>query len=113
MHTTTVRSGLVDILQHLLQHRRNRDDDQLFAALPTQLRLQLALCQKKPLILNVKMFNNLSAPCTVAIVSALTPRIALDGEYVLVQGRPADAMFFIRRGVVQVSRFVNLSLIHI
>ena len=86
---------------------RNRDDDQLFAALPTQLRLQLALCQKKPLILKVRMFNNLPAPCTVAIVSALTPRIALDGEYVLVQGRPADAMFFIRRGVVQVSRFVH------
>lgn len=83
------------------------NEEQLFRELPEKLRLQLSVNKKKPLMKGVDIFQNLSAECTVAIVDALTPVIMLPREYVMVQGQIGNEMFFVNRGVLQVSQFVN------
>ena len=83
------------------------NEEQLFRELPEKLRLQLSVNKKKPLMKGVDIFQNLSAQCTVAIVDALTPVIMLPREYVMVQGQVGNEMFFVNRGVLQVTQFQN------
>ena len=86
----------------------NTNEETLFRELPEKVRMQLAMNKKKPLIRGVDMFQNVSAQCTVAIVEALVPVIMLPREYVMVQEQVGDEMFFINRGLVQVTQFVNM-----
>ena len=88
-------------------HHINEGD--LFRELPEKLRLQLAMHKKKPLIRGVAMFQNVSAQCTVAIVESLVPVIMLPREYVVVQGQRGHEMFFVSRGVLQVTQFIDLN----
>ena len=83
------------------------NEDALFRDLPEKIRMQLSMNKKKPLIRGVEIFQNVTPQCTVSIVEALVPVIMLPREYVMVQGQPGDEMFFINRGFVQVTQFVN------
>ncbi len=83
------------------------NEDALFRDLPEKIRMQLSMNKKKPLIRGVEIFQNVTPQCTVSIVEALVPVIMLPREYVMVQGQPGDEMFFINRGFVQVTQFIN------
>merc|ERR1740130_620198 len=65
------------------------------------------MIKKKPLLESVEIFRNITPDCTVAIVNALEPSVVLAREYVIIQGQRGDQMFFINRGLVQVTRFVS------
>ena len=84
------------------------NEEHLFRELPDKLRVKLMMTKKKPLIEAVDLFQNISASCTVDLVEALTPVITLPREYVMVQGQLGDEMYFINRGLVQITCFVNL-----
>ena len=83
-----------------------KDEGELFGDLPRKMQLQLSM-NKKKLIESVAIFRNVTPQCTVAIVSALTPSVQLAREYVIIQGQRGDQMFFIARGLVQVTHFVR------
>ena len=83
------------------------NEERLFHELPEKLRVQLMMTKKKPLIEAVDLFQNISAMCTVDLVEALSPVITLPREYVMVQGQLGDEMYFINRGLVQITCFVN------
>jgi potassium voltage-gated channel Eag-related subfamily H protein 7 len=82
-------------------------DDLLFRELPDKMKMELMMTKKRPLLAAVDMFRNLSAECIVAVVYALQPTVMLPQEYVVVQNQEGHEMFFINRGLVQVSRFIN------
>jgi potassium voltage-gated channel Eag-related subfamily H protein 7 len=84
-----------------------KDEAELFGDLPLKMQLQLTMIKKKPLLQATQIFRNLAAECTVAIVNSLQPTVVLAREYVLIQGQGGDQMFFISRGLVQVTHFLG------
>ena len=61
--------------------------------------------KKKPLIDSVEIFRDISPACTVAIVQCLTPLFVPPREYVTIESQMSDCMYFINRGVVQLTKF--------
>ena len=80
------------------------NEDGLDASLPQSLALALDLQKKHHLISSVEMFLNIKPATLVAIVRALKQVIFADREYVMVQGSVGTSMFFINRGIVQITR---------
>jgi len=75
----------------------------LYDDLPQSLAMAIDMQKKRPLIQAVEMFRSISAPCIVAIMRALEQVIFPPREYVMVQGSIGDCMYFIARGVVQIT----------
>eukprot|EP00966_Prymnesium_polylepis_P049500 1145989-Prymnesium_polylepis.1 len=81
----------------------NMNSEDLYRFLPQSLRTALEMEMKKPLISAVGIFKDVGPACTVAIVHALQQVFMPPREYIVVQGQFGYCMYFISRGVVQVT----------
>ena len=79
------------------------DVDDLFSQLSEKLRMQLLMAKKRRLLLLVEIFQHLTVHCTLQLIDCLDPVIVLPREYVCVQGQRGAEMFFISRGILQVT----------
>jgi hypothetical protein len=79
------------------------DESDVMEDLHSLLKLELAVATNLKLVRTIPLFRNISSPnCLVAIVQNLRPRIAIPGEYILVEGDEADSMFILVKGNVRV-----------
>ena len=74
-----------------------------YAPLRTVTQTALEMEKKKPLIKGVGIFKDVTPACTVAIVHALQQVFMPPREYIVVQGQFGFCMYFISRGVVQIT----------
>ena len=72
--------------------------------LPDSLLSAVDMEKQRPLIMKVNMFKDVTPACIVAIIRALESEFAPPREYVIVQGQTGDCMYFINKGVVQLTR---------
>jgi hypothetical protein len=75
--------------------------------LPDSLLSAVDMEKQRPLIMKVTMFKDVTPACIVAIIRALESEFAPPREYVIVQGQNGDCMYFINKGVVQLTRFTR------
>ena len=80
------------------------DEENLLDNMSRSLQTAIEMEKKKTLIEHVEIFQDISPACTVSIVQVLTPLFVPPHEYVTVQGQDGDCMYFINRGVVQLTR---------
>ena len=78
-------------------------EDELLSGLSEKLRMQILLARMSTLVEKGLIFRHISSACTLALVQKLEPIIVLPKEYVIVQGRHGHEMFFVARGLVQVT----------
>lgn len=81
---------------------RGLDEADVMGSLPLTLRRQLAIALNRKLFLKVELFRKCDTHAILALAERLTPSIAVPREYVLRQGDPVDALYFISRGTVTV-----------
>lgn len=94
------------VRQHALllwQRQQGMDDEQILASLPQHLRVELSLALHQELLVKVPFFRDCGDPC---FVRELIPHLQLEifaaHECILSYGEVADAMYFVRRGTVQI-----------
>jgi len=81
----------------------NMGSEDLYRYLPQSLQTAVEMEKKKPLISAVSIFKDITPACTVAIVHALQQVFMPPREYIVVQGQTGSCMYFITRGVVQIT----------
>ena len=81
---------------------RGLGESDVMGSLPKSLRRQLAIALNRKLFLKVELFRKCDESTILALAERLTPSIAVPKEYVLRQGEPVTALYFISRGRVLV-----------
>ena len=126
-HRFALRQRLDDVDAHLSHHKvdhqlqkkvrsffeylfhcgHHTNEDELLGGLSEKLRMQLLLARMRNIVEKAAVFRRLSSPCTLALVDLLVPVVVLPREYVLVQGMVGNEMFFVARGLVQVTIVID------
>jgi len=75
---------------------------ELFEGLHLTLQLTLNLAMNQHIILKVPMFRDITEPCLEKLISCLSSRIYLPGEWVAMTGEKGEEMFFVIRGKFEV-----------
>lgn len=96
-------SQVCGFYQYLWECRYAKPDEDLLHALPVNLKAQVEVSLKRQLVERVKLFESLSLPCLVDLVTRLVPLISLPDEYVIVQGEEGDEVLFLKVGSVKVT----------
>ncbi|KAL1503096.1 hypothetical protein AB1Y20_011159 [Prymnesium parvum] len=98
----SIRLRVRKFIEYLYSSGHMSSED-VYKYLPHSLQTAVEMEKKKPLIQAVSIFQNVSAPCIVAIVHALQQVFMPPHEYIIIQGQYGYCMYFIRRGVVQIT----------
>jgi len=98
-----LRDRVRAFFEYLFHCGHHTNEDELLEGLSEKLRMQLLLARMRTLVEKTPLFRRLSSPCTLALVDLLVPLVVLPREYVLVQGMLGGEMFFVARGLVQVT----------
>lgn len=88
--------------RYLWESRHGYDDRTVLATLPPALRAEIVLALHAALIDRVPFFRGAERQSVEEIVLALKPRVAMPGEIIFRAGDPADALYIIQRGVVEI-----------
>ncbi|KAK9787865.1 hypothetical protein WJX73_005550 [Symbiochloris irregularis] len=90
---------LLDYFIFRYQHAQVADDRDLWTELPYDLQAALALASTEPLLRQIPLFAD-EVPLLERVAMLLKPAYALAGEEVMRQGWPANQVYFIRSGYV-------------
>ena len=93
--------------EYMFHCGHHTNEEELLDGLSEKLRMQLLLARMRNIVEKAAVFRRLSSPCTLALVDLLAPAVVLPREYVLVQGSVGNEMFFVARGLVQVTIVVD------
>jgi voltage-gated potassium channel len=97
-----VRQRVRDYFRCLWESRRGYDAAKVLVDLPPMLRADLLLCVNRDIIQKVPLLKDAGPNLVRDLVIELTPRVALPGEEVFRQGMPADGLYFILSGEVEI-----------
>ena len=99
---TKLQRQVNEYFAYLWTCMRGLGESDVMGSLPTSLRRQLAIALNRKLFLKVELFRKCDASTILALAERLAPSIAVPKEYVLRQGEPVTALYFISRGRVLV-----------
>lgn len=88
--------------RYLWEGRHGYEDRTVLATLPPSLRAKVVLALHAELIDRVPFFRGAERQSVEAIVLAFKPRVVVPGEILFRAGDPADALYVIQRGIVDV-----------
>ncbi|NJM11533.1 MAG: cyclic nucleotide-binding domain-containing protein [Synechococcaceae cyanobacterium SM1_2_3] len=88
--------------RYLWESRHGYEDRTVLATLPPSLRTRIILALHAELIDRVPFFRGADRQSVEAIVLAFKPRVAVPDEILFRAGDPADALYVIQRGAVDV-----------
>ncbi|MBK8753493.1 MAG: cyclic nucleotide-binding domain-containing protein [Candidatus Competibacteraceae bacterium] len=88
--------------RYLWESRHGYEDRTVLATLPPILRAKIVLALHAELIDRVPFFRGAERRSVEAIVLAFKPRVAVPGEILFRAGEPADALYVIQRGAVDI-----------
>ena len=98
----SLRIKVGDYYRYLWESRHGYDDRTVLATLPPALRAEIILALHAELIEQVPFFQGTERRSAEAIVLAFKPRLAAPGEVLFRAGDPADALYVIKRGAVDI-----------
>jgi voltage-gated potassium channel len=98
----SLRAKIRAYYRYLWESRHGYDDRTVLVTLPPILRTKIILALHAELIDRVPFFRGAERQSVEAIVLAFKPRVAVPGEILFRAGDPADALYVIQRGVVDV-----------
>ena len=90
---------------------RGIDHNAVLAELPNYIRDEIMLSLHQPLVASVKVFRSFSRAFMKTLVRFLKPQAALPGDFIIMEGDKATAMYFIYKGFVQVVKRLDEELI--
>ena len=99
----TLKKRVRSFFHYLFHCGHHTKEDELLNGLSEKLRMQILLARMSNLVQKGLIFRRISSACTLALVQQLVPIIVLPHEYVIVQGRKGHEMFFVARGLVQIT----------
>eukprot|EP01033_Poteriospumella_lacustris_P008702 gene8702-6258_t len=79
------------------------NEKEILDSLPRSLRTDLVKHILRPLVTTIPFFNDLSEPMEHLLIGLFEPRIALDGDALMVYGEIGKEMFVIERGTLHVT----------
>jgi voltage-gated potassium channel len=97
-----LRAKVRGYYRYLWESRHGYEDRTVLATLPPSLRAKVVLALHAELIDRVPFFRGAERRSVEAIVLAFKPRVAVPGEILFRAGDPADALYVIQRGAVEV-----------
>ena len=99
---TVLRQRVRHYFRCLWDSRRGYDAAAVLGDLPPFLRADLLLCVHRDIIQKVPLLKDAGSALVRDLVLVLKPRVTLPGEEVFRHGMPADAMYFILSGAVDI-----------
>eukprot|EP01039_Chlorochromonas_danica_P020868 gene20868-25583_t len=87
------------------------NEKEILDSLPRSLRTDLVKHILRPLVTTIPFFNDLSEPMEHLLIGLFEPRIALDGDALMVYGEIGKEMFVIERGKIEVTS-ANRSVVY-
>ncbi|HRD66150.1 MAG TPA: cyclic nucleotide-binding domain-containing protein [Candidatus Competibacter sp.] len=97
-----LRKKVRDYYHHLWESRHHYDDRTVLATLPPTLRAEIVLSLHAALIDRVPFFKGAKRRSVEEIILALKPRVAVPGEVLFRVGDPADALYIIQHGTIEI-----------
>ena len=97
-----LRERMHEYFDYVFSTMSGLDEAKLFQEIPVSLRRQLGLAMNRKLFTHVPLFKFCDVRCILSLVDRLSPMIFMPGDFVVREGEPGRALYFINRGSVNV-----------
>ena len=91
-----------DYYRYLWENRMGHPQEDSLSDLPASLHTEVALFLNRRILEKVPLFRDAGETFLRDVVLLLKPRVYLPGDYVFRQGDPADSMYFVSKGTLEV-----------
>lgn len=110
----TLTKRVKDYFEYLRAHSKTGITQQeIFAELPDSLKTDISLHLTKDLLAEVAFFKKAPLPCLSLIAKLLKPISVPPGERIITEGEVGQSMYFLMRGLLEVSVGLNVvSVLH-
>jgi voltage-gated potassium channel len=98
----SLRDRIHDYYQYLWESKLGAGEDELLTDLVHQLKTDIMLHIRKPLIEKVPVFANAGETFLREVIYLLKPQVYLPGDIIIRQGELGDSMYFLSSGEVEV-----------
>ena len=100
---TNLRNQIIEFYKHALSSSQTSENRTITSELPPQLAASLVLDTNRPLIAYCALFHVIDNAIILAMLDALQPGTLPPKQIVMKEGQPIGALYFIIRGLVQLS----------